>query len=135
MNIRDNHGISRIKFVNYQRQYAGSPIFVSVQVKIDLDNYRAEEEIIVELSDIEEFFVNLNELNKYLTKTFYFQHIDEQLQIRFDPGAEGSIGVTGYLCNKEHSKTLNFSFKTDQSELPNLLKESDNMIAFLKNGL
>jgi len=96
-----------------------------------MSNASAKEVITIELSDFEEFLQNLKKLNETLKQTFYFQHIDEQLQIKFDPLITGNISVTGFLKDKQYINTLNFAFEMPPTELSYLIRQSENIIDVL----
>ncbi len=96
-----------------------------------MDNAIAKEGITIELSDFEEFVKNLKRLDETLKQTFYFQHIDEQLQIKFEPQITGNISVTGFLKDKQYMNVLNFSFEMPPTELSHLIRQSENIIDVL----
>jgi len=96
-----------------------------------MSNASAKEVITIELSDFEEFLQNLKKLNETLKQTFYFQHIDEQLQIKFEPLITGNISVTGFLKDKQYINTLNFAFEMPPTELSYLIRQSENIIDVL----
>lgn len=128
MEIKDKEGITRIRFSGFRKQYIEEPVFVDIEVEITLLHMAAKEDITVELSDLEEFLFNLKKLNKNLNQTFYFQHIDEQLKIKFEPHDTGVINVTGFLKDKQHLNTLTFSFEMQPTELFHLIQQSENIV-------
>ncbi len=65
----------------------------------------------IELTDFDEFVKNLKRLDETLKQTFFFQHIDEHLQIKFEPQITGNINVTGFLKDIQYVNTLNSSFE------------------------
>lgn len=132
MEIKDKDGEVRIKFSDFKKQYGDDePVFIDLLVEVTMNNAKAKEAITVELSDFDEFVKNLKRLNETLKQTFYFQHIDEQLQIKFEPQITGNINVTGFLRDKQYINVLNFSFEMPPIELSHLIRQSENMIDVL----
>ena len=112
MEIKDKEGQVRIKLSDFKKQYGdGEPVFIDLFVEIKMKNAIAKETITIEFSDFYEFVKNLKQLDETLKQTFFFQHIDEQLQIKFEPQITGNISVSGFLNDKQYVNTLNFSFK------------------------
>ena len=87
--------------------------------------------ITIELSDIEELVKKLKGLDRTLKKNFYFQHTDEQLQIKFESEVTGYIIVTGFLKDKQFVNILNFSFEMPFGEIVYLIRESENILDVL----
>jgi hypothetical protein len=96
-----------------------------------MNNAIAKEVITIEVSDFEEFVKNLKQLDETLKQTFFFQHIDEQLQIKFEPQITGNISVTGFLKDKQYVNTLNFSFEMPPTEISYLIRQCENIIDVL----
>ena len=83
MEIKDKDRNIRIKFSDFNKLYNNEPVFVDLLIEITMDIAIAKDSITIELSDFEEFVENLKKLNEKLAHTFFFQHLDEQLQIKF----------------------------------------------------
>jgi len=132
MEIKDKEGQVRIKFSDFKKQYRDDPVFIDLTIEITLSNVIAKEAITVELSDLDEFVINLKRLNDTLKQTFYFQHIDERFQIKFEPKNTGNISVIGFLKDKQYVNTLNFSFEMPATEISYLIRQSENIIDVLK---
>jgi hypothetical protein len=132
MEIKDKEGQIRIKFSDFKKQYGDDePVFIDLLVEISMNNAIAKEVITIEVSDFEEFVKNLKQLDETLKQTFFFQHIDEQLQIKFEPQITGNISVTGFLKDKQYVNTLNFSFEMPPTEISYLIRQCENIIDVL----
>lgn len=131
MKLRDKEGRVRIKFSDFKRQYDDEPIFIDAMVEVITSNSSAKEAITVELTDLTKFLHNLKTLNETLKQTFYFQHIDEQLQLKFEPLDTGNISVTGFLKDKLYMNSLQFTFEMPPTELSLLIRQSENIIDVL----
>lgn len=132
LELKDKNGEVRIKLSDFKKQYGDDePVFIDLLVEITMDNAIAKEVITIELSDFDEFVNNLKRLNETLKQTFYFQYVDEQLQIKFELLITGNISVTGFLKDKQYVNTLNFSFEMPPIELAHLLRQSENIIDIL----
>lgn len=128
MEIKDKDRNIRIKFSNFNKLYNDSPVFISLLIEISMDIAIAKDIITIELSDFEEFVKNLKKLDEKLTHSFFFQHLDEQLQIKFEPQTSGNINVTGFLKDKQYINTLLFSFEMPSTEVSNLRMEGEKII-------
>ena len=129
MEIKDNKGQVRIKFSNFKKQYGDDePVFIDLFVEIKMNNAIAKEPITIELSDFYEFVINLKRLNETLKQMFFFQHIDEQLQIKFEPQITGNISVSGFLNDKQYVNTLNFSFEMPPTEISYVIGQCEKII-------
>ncbi len=134
MEIKDKKGNIRILLTNFKKLFNEEPVFISILVEIIMDNAIAKEEITIEFSDLDELVKNLIKLNKTLKQTFYFQHIDEQLQIKFEPEISGNINVSGFLKDKQYVNTLSFSFEMPSTEINYLIKQGNDIIDKLCNS-
>jgi hypothetical protein len=132
MEIKDINGETRIKFSAFKKQYEGEPIFIDLSVEIYLDNSLAKESITIELSDLASFLKNLEILNGELKQTFYFQHSDQRIEIKFEPLTTGNIKVSGFLRDILYANSLNFSFEMPPSNLPNLIRNCENLVDVLR---
>ena len=132
MEIKDKEGQVRIKFSNFSKPYDGEPVFIDLLIEIVLDNASAKEPITVEILDFEELLQNLKKLNESLKLVFYFKHIDEQFQLKFEPLQTGNIRVAGFLKDKLYLNSLNFSFEIVPTELGNIIRQIENLINALK---
>lgn len=128
MEIKDKDRNIRIKFSNFNKLYNDRPVFISLLIEISMDIAIAKDIITIELSDFEEFVKNLKKLDEKLTHAFFFQHLDEQLQIKFEPQTSGNINVTGFLKDKQYINTLLFSFEMPPTEVSNLIMEGEKII-------
>jgi len=128
MEIKDKDRNIRIKFSDFNKLYNNEPVFVDLLIEITMDIAIAKDSITIELSDFEEFVENLKKLNEKLAHTFFFQHLDEQLQIKFEPQTTGNINVTGFLKDKQYINTLFFSFEMPSTEVSNLIMEGKKII-------
>lgn len=132
MELKDKNEHVRIRFSNFKKQYGDQePVFLDLRIEVTMDNATARETITIEFSDFKEFMKNLNRLDETLKHTFYLQHIDEQLQVKFEPQITGNIRVTGFLTDKQHENTLNFSFDMPPSEIRHVISEGNNIIDIL----
>lgn len=123
MNIKDTKGITHIRFENFRKLPATDPIFVEMKVSVDINNFTANTKVTIELTDLKEMLSNLEVLNKTLERTFYFQHIDEQVKIKFEPLKTGTILIEGSLRSNDYSTSLEFKFETDQTLLLELMED------------
>lgn len=129
MEIKDKEGQVRIKFSDFKKQYGDDePVFIDLFVEIKMKNAIAKEAITIEFSDFYEFVKNLKQLDETLKQTFFFQHIDEQLQIKFEPQITGNISVSGFLNDKQYVNTLNFSFEMPPTEISYLIGHCEKII-------
>ncbi len=129
MEIKDKEGQVRIKFSDFKKQYGDDePVFIDLFVEIKMKNAIAKEAITIEFSDFYEFVKNLKQLDETLKQTFFFQHIDEQLQIKFEPQITGNISVSGFLNDKQYVNTLNFSFEMPPTEISYLIGQCEKII-------
>jgi len=131
MEIKDKEGKTRIKFYNYKKVYNDIPVFIEVSVETLIGNATAKESTAIELSDINELALNARKLYNTLKYTFYFQPIETQVQLKFEPLLTGNILVTGFLKDKFYTYTLNFSFEMSPSELLNMIEQSENIYEVL----
>jgi hypothetical protein len=129
MEIKDKEGQVRIKFSDFKKQYGDDePVFIDLFVEITMNNSTAKEAITIEFSDFYEFVKNSKQLDETLKHTFFFQHIDEQLQIKFEPQITGNIRVTGFLMDKQYINTLNFSFEMPPTEITYMIGQCEKII-------
>lgn len=128
MKIKDKEGVVHITFENFNRLPGKDSAFVDIDVSVNINDFSVNIRVTVELTDLSEMLTNLESLNKTLKRTFYFQHIDEQVKIKFEPLNTGSILISGNVKNKDYSTSLEFKFETDQTYLSELIESCKEVI-------
>ena len=83
MILKDNQGKDRIKFSDIVRLNKEEPIFVKMKVHISTETIVSEENLDIERSDLEDLMRNLKDLCEYKIRKFFFQNIDETIEMVF----------------------------------------------------
>ena len=119
MILKDNQGKGRIKFSDIVRQNKEEPVFVKMKVRISTETMVSEENLDVERSDLE----GLKDLCEYKIRKFFFQNIDETIEIVFSINDIGTIAVEGKMYDENYMNSINFSFQTDLNGIATFSKE------------
>ena len=93
MILKDSQGKDRIKFSDIVRLNKEEPVFVKMKVRISTEIMISEEDLDIERSDLEDLIRNLKDLCEYKIRKFFFQNIDETIEIVF---SINDIGVFYY---------------------------------------
>lgn len=123
MILKDNQGKGRIKFSDIVRQNKEEPVFVKMKVRISTETMVSEENLDVERSDLEGLTRNLKDLCEYKIRKFFFQNIDETIEIVFSINDIGTIAVEGKMYDENYMNSINFSFQTDLNGIATFSKE------------
>ena len=123
MILKDNQGKGRIKFSDIVRQNKEEPVFVKMKVRISTETMVSEENLDVERSDLEGLTRNLKDLCEYKIRKFFFQNIDETIEIVFSINDIGTIAVEGKMYDESYMNSINFSFQTDLNGIATFFKE------------
>ena len=123
MILKDNQGKDRIKFSDIVRLNKEEPIFVKMRVRISTETMVSEENLDVERSDLEDLMRNLKDLCEYKIRKFFFQNIDETIEIAFSINDIGTITVEGKMYDENYMNSINFSFQTDLNGIATFSKE------------
>jgi hypothetical protein len=86
-----------------------------------------------ELTDLEDFSTNLKKMYDGVFSTFYFQQIDEYFVLKFSSSKEGDVLISGHCLNSNHSIKTDFEYYSDQSFLPDLISQVDQVVNSLSS--
>ena len=123
MILKDNQGKDRIKFSDIVRLNKEEPVFVKMKVRISTETMVSEENLDIERSDLEDLTRNLKDLSEYKIRKFFFQNIDETIEIVFSINDIGAIAVEGKMYDESYMNSINFSFQTDLNGIVTFSKE------------
>ena len=123
MILKDNQGKDRIKFSDIVRLNKEEPVFVKMKVRISTETMVSEENLDIERSDLEGLTRNLKDLCEYKIRKFFFQNIDETIEIVFSINDIGTIAVEGKMYDESYMNSINFSFQTDLNGIATFSKE------------
>ena len=123
MILKDNQGKDRIKFSDIVRLNKEEPVFVKMKVRISTETMVSEENLDIERSDLEGLTRNLKDLCEYKIRKFFFQNIDETIEIVFSINDIGTIAVEGKMYDENYMNSINFSFQTDLNGIATFSKE------------
>lgn len=135
INIQSKSGKEVLRFSNFiikSSYYELNQIFISFKINIITNSISANFELDAELSDFEEMLNHLKVLNQDLKRTFYFQHSDERVKIKFSPNELGIINIEGFVFEEGYSSKVEFKFETDQSYLEEIIQQCENTVDNLK---
>lgn len=123
MILKDNQGKDKIKFSDIVRLNKEEPVFVKMKVRISMETMVSEENLDIERSDLEDLTRNLKDLSEYKIRKFFFQNIDETIEIVFSINDIGTIAVEGKMYDENYMNSINFSFQTDLNGIAIFSKE------------
>ena len=123
MILKDNQGKDRIKFSDIVRLNKEEPVFVKMKVRISTETMVSEENLDIERSDLEGLMSDLKDLCEYKIRKFFFQNIDETIEIVFSINDIGTIAVEGKMYDENYMNSINFSFQTDLNGIVTFSKE------------
>ena len=123
MILKDSQGKDKIKFSDIVRLNKEEPVFVKMKVRISTETMVSEEDLDIERSDLEGLTRNLKDLCEYKIRKFFFQNIDETIEIVFSINDIGTIAVEGKMYAENYMNSINFSFKTDLNGIATFSKE------------
>ena len=128
MILKDNQGKDRIKFSDIVRLNKEEPVFIKMKVRISTETMVSEENLDIERSDLEDLTGNLKGLCEYKIRKFFFQNIDETIEIVFSINDIGTIAVEGKMYDENYMNSINFSFQTDLNGIVTFSKEISQKI-------
>ena len=122
---------SCIQFKNIRKESgydSESQKFLTVDVVAKVDGININSSISYELTDFEGFTSDLEKMHRGIFKTFYFQQVDDNFVLKFVASKNGIVDVFGKYSNVSYSVESNFKFEIDQSFLPNLQEQVNQVI-------
>ena len=134
ISIKDRFGNEVLRFSNFLiRSSLPEPkqVFITFDLELNTGSVSGNFKLDAELSDFEEMLDHLEVLNEDLRRTFYFQHSDERIEIKFTPNNLGIIVVEGFVFEKDYASKVDFRFETDQSHLVDIIDQSKGIISHL----
>lgn len=123
MILKDSQGKDKIKFSDIVRLNKEEPVFVKMKVRISTETMVSEENLDIERSDLEGLTRNLKDLCEYKIRKFFFQNIDETIEIVFSINDIGAIAIEGKMYDESYMNSINFSFQTDLNGIATFSKE------------
>lgn len=123
MILKDSQGKDRIKFSDIVRLNKEEPVFVKMKVRISMETMVSEENLDIERTDLEDLTRNLKNLSECKIRKFFFQNIDETIEIVFRINDIGTIAVEGKMYDQNYMNSINFSFQTDLNGIVIFSKE------------
>lgn len=126
--IKNQLEIPVINLSDFRTESGDDPIFISTQVKIELDGFSAVSSVSIELSDYNKLLSDLNALYRATNVTFYFQDIDGRLVLKFERSKTGHISVSGDLRNIQHTSGIEFKFQIGEEQIPDLITQCEIMV-------
>ena len=84
-----------------------------MKVRISTETMVSEDNLDIERSDLEDLTRNLKDLFECKIRKFFFQNIDETIEIVFRINDIGTITVEGKMYDENYMNSINFSFQTD----------------------
>ena len=123
MILKDSQGKDRIKFSDIIRLNKEEPVFVKMKVRISTETMVSEENLDVERYDLEDLTRNLKDLYECKIRKFFFQNIDEKIEIVFSINDIGAIAVEGKMYDESYMNSINFSFQTNLNGIAIFSKE------------
>jgi hypothetical protein len=108
--------------------------WLTLQVDIELDGFSAHVENTVQITEIYQFYVQLESLYQSLQGTASFETLEHWLQLTVSAGKLGQIYISGSISHPvggvRESATLHFELdETDQTYLSETLKQLKNVVA------
>ena len=94
-----------------------------MKVRISTETMVSEENLDIERSDLEDLTRNLKDLFECKIRKFFFQNIDETIEIVFSINDIGAIAVEGKMYDENYMNSINFSFQTDLNGIAIFSKE------------
>jgi hypothetical protein len=126
--IKNTIGDPVITFSHFKKEAGDSSVFINLLITININNFEAKSHISVELTDLSEMLHNLKLLNETLKRTFFFQHIDERLIIKFEPQNTGKIIISTTFRSEDYSANLDFKFETGQELIPEITTQCEEVV-------
>ena len=123
MILKDSQGKDKIKFSDIVRLNKEEPVFIKMKVRISTETMVSEENLDIERSDLEGLTRNLKDLCEYKIRKFFFQNIDETIEIVFSINDIGAIAIEGKMYDESYMNSINFSFQTDLNGIATFSKE------------
>ena len=103
-------------------------ILLEGDIFYEYKGFKIRENFDFEAFDIEEFLQQLLVLEKDLKRAFIFGDSEERVKIEFLPENDGSIKVSGRITDLMRQNVLNFMFYTDQTFLPSIKRDLQNIL-------
>lgn len=126
---RDKNSCIQFKNIRKESGYdSESQKFLTVDVVAKVDGININSSISYELTDFEGFTSDLEKMHRGIFKTFYFQQVDDNFVLKFVASKNGIVDVFGKYSNVSYSVESNFKFEIDQSFLPNLQEQVNQVI-------
>lgn len=84
------------------------------------------------IEEIKQLLTDLEQLYRTLKFKFEFQNLEDNVLLKFSPTPNGQIEIDGRLRTQDYSATVDFMFETDQTFLPDTIKQIKDTLDNLK---
>lgn len=130
--FKNNDGIQILKFDNFDFTDDKIWAFIFFQLHIDFDFFHVTTNVQAEPFDFSNMKKCLEKLYERKWKSFIFNPIEEQFWMQFELQENGHIKVKAWLksrlSNPIFTGKFEFEFLIDNSFVPDLIKEIENVM-------
>jgi hypothetical protein len=84
------------------------------------------------IGEIKQLLTYLEQLYRTLKFKFEFQNLENNVSLKISPTPNGQIEIDGRLRTQDYSATVDFRFETDQTFLPDSIKQIKDTLDSLK---
>lgn len=131
INFKNNKGILLMTFSEFSF-HDGAIKRVCFEVDVNYDFFNAKAQVESERFDFEDLIIGLNKIYQREWKTIGFSPIEKQFSMQFDLQENGHVNVHVKLSNPMFTGKFEFEYVTDQTFIPELIKEIE--IAMKENA-
>lgn len=97
--------------------------FYLITLALQVDGIQTNIRASILLGELRQLLLDLNELYNSLKHEFIFSNIEDNVKVKITPTTAGQIILDGYLKNANYSAKVNFKITTDQSYIPESIKQ------------
>jgi hypothetical protein len=84
------------------------------------------------IGEIKQLLTDLEQLYRTLKFKFEFQNLENNVSLKISPTPNGRIEIDGRLRTQDYSATVHFRLETDQTFLPDSIKQIKDTLDSLK---
>lgn len=132
ISFKNSSGENILSLNDFTKVDTNHPI-INYTFSFNSNDFKTEQVLEAEPLDLEYLLEGLIYFRDNLNGAFFFEPIiSGRINIKFEMGSQGHIGISGTIYDKSRSISLNFKFSSDQTFLSDLIYQCSMTIDSLK---
>lgn len=134
MDVQIGNNVEYLTLRDIKPEYEGGLDFCKATLQLNVEGIKTNIEATIMLVELNQLLSDLKKLYGTLQHSFKFDSLEDNVSIGFTPTSSGHIDLEGYVRSNNYNSRVTFELTTDQTFLPETIKQLQEAIANLTTG-